>query len=330
MVTIQDVAREAGVGVGTASRSMSGNPHVADDTRAHVLAVARRLGFRPSRIARAFSRGRTQTLEVLLPLTTQHFYVEVLRGIEQALSATEYSLLIRSIEQRTDRDRVLRAAGVRGRVDGALLVSLNPTRALINRMIEAALPLVLVDADHPRLPSVGVEHAAAATMAVRHLLELGHRRIALVDHHEDPFAPVYPDARHRGYRAALAEAGLKARPEYEHVTDFSPQAGADALRRLLALRNPPTAVFAGSDSQAIGILEAARQAGRRVPDDLAVVGYNDVEVAAYLGLTTVHIPMREMGQYGVELLLQAVERPEALPERIVLPAELIVRRTSGA
>lgn len=330
MVTIQDVAREAGVGVGTASRSMSGNPHVADDTRAHVLAVARRLGFRPSRIARAFSRGRTQTLEVLLPLTTQHFYVEVLRGIEQALSATEYSLLIRSIEQRTDRDRVLRAAGVRGRVDGALLVSLNPTRALISRMTEAALPLVLVDADHPRLPSVGVEHAAAAAMAVRHLLELGHRRIALVDHHEDPFAPVYPDARHRGYRAALAEAGLKARPEYEHVTDFSPQAGADAVRTLLALRNPPTAVFAGSDSQAIGILEAARQAGRRVPDDLAVVGYNDVEVAAYLGLTTVHIPMREMGQYGVELLLQAVERPEALPERIVLPAELIVRRTSGA
>lgn len=309
---------------------MSGNPHVADDTRAHVLAVARRLGFRPSRIARAFSRGRTQTLEVLLPLTTQHFYVEVLRGIEQALSATEYSLLIRSIEQRTDRDRVLRAAGVRGRVDGALLVSLNPTRALISRMTEAALPLVLVDADHPRLPSVGVEHAAAAAMAVRHLLELGHRRIALVDHHEDPFAPVYPDARHRGYRAALAEAGLKARPEYEHVTDFSPQAGADAVRTLLALRNPPTAVFAGSDSQAIGILEAARQAGRRVPDDLAVVGYNDVEVAAYLGLTTVHIPMREMGQYGVELLLQAVERPEALPERIVLPAELIVRRTSGA
>jgi DNA-binding LacI/PurR family transcriptional regulator len=308
---------------------MSGNPHVADDTRAHVLAVARRLGFRPSRIARAFSRGRTQTLEVLLPLTTQHFYVEVLRGIEQALSATEYSLLIRSIELRTDRDRVLRAAGVRGRVDGALLVSLNPTRALIGRMTEAALPLVLVDAEHQRLPNVGVDHAAAAAMAVRHLLELGHRRIALVDHHEDPFAPVYPGGRHRGYRAALAEAGLKARPEYEHVTDFSPQAGADALRTLLALRNPPTAVFAGSDSQAIGILEAARQAGCRVPEDLAVVGYNDVEVAAYLGLTTVHIPMREMGQYGVELLLQAVERPEALPERVVLPAELIVRRTSG-
>src|ERR1051326_6092681 len=139
MVTIQDVAREAGVDVGTASRSLSGNPHVADETRARVLAVADRLGFRPSPIARAFSRGRTQTLEVLVPLVTQHFYVEVLRGIEQALDAAEYSLLIRSIEQRTERDRVLRAAGVRGRVDGALLVSLNPARALIGRMTAAAL-----------------------------------------------------------------------------------------------------------------------------------------------------------------------------------------------
>src|SRR5262249_28954634 len=158
---------------------------------------------------------------------------------------------------------------------------LNPTRGLIGRVTEAALPLVLIDAEHPRLASVGVSHAAAAMSAVRHLLESGRRRIALVDHAEDPFAPVYPDARHRGYRAALSEAGIAPRPEYEHVTDFSPQAGAAALRELLALEDPPNAVFAGSDSQAIGVLEAARQAGRRVPEDLAVVGYNDIEVAAY-------------------------------------------------
>jgi DNA-binding LacI/PurR family transcriptional regulator len=329
MVTIQDVAREAGVGVGTASRALSGNPHVADDTRAHVQMVAERMGFRPSPIARAFSRGRTHTLEVLVPLVTQHFYVEVLRGIEEALAATEYSLLIRSIERRSDRERILREAELRGRVDGALMVSLNPTRGMIRRLTEAGLPLVLIDAEHLRLASVGVDHAEAAASAVRHLVVLGHRRIALVDRAEDPSAPVYPDARHRGYRDALFKAGIKPRREYEHVTDFSPQAGAAALRDLLALRNPPTAVFAGSDSQAIGILEAARQAGRRVPDDLAVIGYNDIEVAAYLGLTTVHIPMREMGRYGVDLLLQGIDHPEAPPVRVQLPAELVVRRTSG-
>jgi LacI family transcriptional regulator len=329
MPTIHEVARAAGVGVGTASRALSGNPHVADETRARVRAAADRLGFRPSPIARAFSRGRTQTLEVVVPLITQHFYVEVLRGIEGALAATDYALLIRTIERQADRARVLREQYLRGRVDGALLVSLTPTRGLVSRVMAAGVPLVLVDAEQPKLPSVAVDHAAAAATAVRHLVELGHRRIALVDHAQDPFAPVYPDQRHRGYRRALTEAGLPERSDYERVTDFSPEAGAGAGRELLALAEPPSAVFAGSDTQALGILEAARQAGRRVPDDLAVVGYNDIEIAEYLGLTTIHVPMRELGQRGLQLLLRAIEQPESRPEHIRLPAELVVRRSSG-
>jgi DNA-binding LacI/PurR family transcriptional regulator len=199
----------------------------------------------------------------------------------------------------------------------------------VSRVMAAGVPLVLVDANHPKLPSVAVDHAAAAATAVRHLLELGHRRIALVDHAEDPFAPVYPDERHRGYRHALAEAGLRPRPEFERLTDWGPEAGAAAVRELLSLDEPPSAVFAGSDTQALGILEAARQAGRRIPEDLAVVGYNDIEIAAYLGLTTIHVPMRELGQRGLKLLLRAIEEPESPPEHIRLPAELVVRRTSG-
>jgi LacI family transcriptional regulator/LacI family repressor for deo operon, udp, cdd, tsx, nupC, and nupG len=329
MPTIHEVAREAGVGVGTASRALSGNPHVTDATRARVRAAAERLGFRPSPIARAFSRGRTQTLQVVVPLITQHFYVEVLRGIERALHATEYALLLRTIERRTDRDRILRDPDVRRRVDGALLVSVTPTRGFLSRAAQAGLPVVLVDAEHPRLPSVAVDHAAAAAVAVRHLLGLGHRRIALIDHAEDPFAPVYPDARHRGYRLALAEAGVAPWPAYEHVTDFTPEAGAAAARELLGLHPPPTAIFAGSDSQAIGILEAARQRRLRVPEDLAVIGYNDVEIAAYLGLSTVHIPMRELGRRGVDLLVQAIEQPPADPPHVRLPANLVIRRSSG-
>ena len=330
MATIHQVARAAGVGVGTASRALSGNPHVRDATRARVQAAAQRLGFRPSPIARAFSRGRTQTLEVVVPLLTQHFFVEVLRGIESALHPTEYALLIRTIERRADRDRVLRDQDLRRRADGALLVSLNPTRGLIRRVTEAARPLVLVDAEHPRLPSVSVDHTAAAEAAVRHLLSLGHRRVALVDHAEDPFAPVWPDARHRGYRQALAEAGVAPRTEYERLTDWGPEAGAAVATDLLRLAEPPTAVFAGSDTQALGVLEAARRAHRRVPDDLAVVGYNDIEVAAYLGLTTVRVPMRELGRRGVELLLRNIEQPEIPPARLRLPAELVIRRSSGA
>jgi LacI family transcriptional regulator/LacI family repressor for deo operon, udp, cdd, tsx, nupC, and nupG len=328
MPTIREVAQAASVGVGTASRALSGSPHVADATRVRVQAAAERLGFRPSPIARAFSRGRTQTIQVVVPLITQHFYVEVLRGIEAALSATEYALLIRTIERRADRARVLREPEPRRRMDGALLVSLTPNRGLVTRAARSGLPVVLVDSEHPLLSSVAVDHTAAAATAVRHLLEEGHRRIALVDHPEDPFAPVYPDARHRGYRQALAEAGVAPRPEYERVTDFSPSAGYAAMRELLALAEPPTAVFAGSDSQAVGVLEAARAYGRRVPDHLAVVGYNDIELAAYLGLTTVHVPMREIGRRGLQLLLRAIEQPEAPPEHVRLPAELVVRDTS--
>src|ERR671932_2578610 len=238
MATIHEVARAAGVGVGTASRALSGNPHVTEATRARVRAAAERLGFRPSPIARAFSRGRTQTLEVVVPLITQHFFVEVLRGIEGALHDTEYALLIRTIERRADRDRVLRDQDVRRRVDGALLVSLNPTRGLVRRITEAPLPLVLVDAEHQRLPSVAVDHAAAAAAAVRHLLGLGHQRIALIDHAEDPFAPVWPDARHHGYRLALAEAGVPPRPIYERLTDWGPEAGAPGGAGALAVPQP--------------------------------------------------------------------------------------------
>jgi DNA-binding LacI/PurR family transcriptional regulator len=330
VITIHDVARAAGVGVGTASRALSGKAHVTDATRAHVMAVAGRLGFHPSPIARAFSRGRSQTIEIIMPLFTRHFYVEVLRGIEEAIGTTDYSLLVRTIERNTDRDRLVKRPRMRGRVDGALLVSLRPTRGMLERFAEADVAVVLVDVEHPRLSSVAVDHEAAAKLAIRHLLELGHRRIALIDHPEDPFMPVYPDSRHRGYRSALAEAGLEARSQYERVTDYSPEAGAAAMDELLRLKEPPTAVFAGSDSQALGVLDVARQHGVSVPEDLAVVGYNDVEIAPYLGLTTVQIPMRELGRRGIELLLRTLEDPQAPVEHVRLPARLVVRRTTGA
>ena len=328
VVTIHDVARSAGVGVGTASRALSGNAHVSDATRAHVQEVAEQFDFRPSPIARAFSLGRSQTLEIIMPLFTRHFYIEVLRGIEEAIVHTDYSLQVRTIERRADRDRLIRQPRIRGRIDAALLVSLRPTRAMLQRFVEVDAPVVLVDGEYAPISSVAVDHEAAAMSAVRHLLDLGHRRIALIDHPEDPFNPVYPDARHRGYRTALAAAGIPARPEYERVTDYSPEAGALAMRELLELRQPPTAVFAGSDSQAIGALDVARQRGLRVPQELAVIGYNDIELAPYLGLSTIRVPMRELGRRGVELLLSCLENPGAPPEHVRLNAELVVRRTT--
>jgi DNA-binding LacI/PurR family transcriptional regulator len=329
MPTIRDVAREAGVGVGTVSRVLGDQARVAPATRARIEAAIARLGYRPSPVARALSRHRTQTLEVAVPLITRDFYVEVLRGIEASLEATGYGLLIRTIERPADRDRVFSALAAPDRADGAILVSQAPSSDLITRLAAQRTPVVLVDAVEPHLPSVGVDHAAAAATAVRHLLALGHRRIALVDHAESPFAQGSPAGRRQGYRTALREAGVPLRPADEVVAAFSPAGGDAALAALLAPREPPTAVFVGSDTQAAGVLAGARRLGRRVPEDLAVVGYNDIELAGYLGLTTMRVPMRAMGRCGADLLLAAIDDPSPIAPQILLSADLIVRESSA-
>lgn len=329
MTTIRDVAKVAGVGIGTVSRVLSGHPNVAAETRQRVQAAIDQLEYRSSPVARALRRGRTGVIEVLVPLFTRHFYVEVLRGIAEAATNQGYTLMIRTIESPADRDRAFALCGAPGSADGVLLVSLAPPAGLLRRLDAAGVPLVLVDRTDADRPSIGMDHAAAMGAAVRHLVGLGHRRIALIDRREDPFAPEEPGGRQAGYRQALADAGLPLNPTYALVTEYTPEAAQPALGALLALPEPPTAVLTGSDSQALGVLRAARQLGRRVPADLSVVGYNDIDVALYLGLTTVHVPMYDMGRAGSELLLDLLDRPATVTEPLCFPADLVIRETTG-
>jgi DNA-binding LacI/PurR family transcriptional regulator len=327
---IEDVAREAGVGVGTVSRVLSGRGYVAKTTRTRILAACERLGYQPSRAARALSRRRTQILEVVVPPLTRAFYAEIFRGIEVGLTDTDYSLVIRTVERQASRDRVFATCCLRGRADGMLLVSLAPTPELIDRLATQGTPAVLVDGAHPGLSSVGVDHEAGEARAARHCIELGHRRIALIDHLEDEFTPISPTPRQRGYRATMEAAGLPAPPAYQRITDFQAAAGGAALDALLDLPEPPTAVLVGSDTQAMGVLDTARRRGLRVPEDLTVVGYNDIDPAQYLDLTTVRAPTRALGEQGMALLLTALEQPAAAPQTIRLPTELVIRGTCGS
>jgi LacI family transcriptional regulator/LacI family repressor for deo operon, udp, cdd, tsx, nupC, and nupG len=329
MTTIRDVAKVAGVGIGTVSRVLSGHPNVAEETRQRVQAAIDQLEYRSSPVARALRRGRTGVIEVLVPLFTRHFYVEVLRGIAEAATNQGYTLMIRTIESPADRDRAFALCGAPGSADGVLLVSLAPPAALLRRLDAAGVPLVLVDRTDADRPSIGVNHSAAMAAALEHLVGLGHRRIALIDRREDPFAHEEPGGRKAGYRQALADAGLPIRPAYDIVTEYTPEAAQAALGALLALPEPPTAVLTGSDSQALGVLEAARHLGRRVPADLSVVGYNDIDVAPYLGLTTVCVPMYDMGCAGSELLLDLLDHQGTAPASRCFPADLVVRATTG-
>jgi len=257
MATIEDVARAAGVGLGTASRALNGSPGVAGQTRERVLAAARELGYQRSPIARAFSRQRTNTLEILVPYLTRHFYMEVLRGVEEALADTDYSIVIRSMEHLADRDRAFAACCVRGRADGVLFVSVLPSDEVVERLELGAFPAVVVDGVRPGVSSVAVDHAGGMLAATRHCIELGHRRMALVDHQEDPFVRAVPTERQLGFRRGLAEAGIEVPAAYEQITDYSAEAGALALDQLMALPEPPTAILIGSDVQALGVVHQA-------------------------------------------------------------------------
>lgn len=216
------------------------------------------------------------------------------------------------------------------RVDGLLIVSLVPRPAEVEQFQNRSLPVVLVDTWNDVLPSVQVDHTSAAFLAVNHLLNLGHTSIGFVNRLEDPFAPTFSAGRREGYLRALAQHGLSARPEYLMLAEFSRAGGYAAASALHDLANPPTAIFAATDLQAIGVLEAAAARGLRVPQDLAVVGYNDVELAAFAGLTTVRLPTQEMGRLAVKLLLDLIEGRPCDSPHTLLQGELIIRQTCGA
>ena len=322
VTTIRDVAREAGVGVGTVSRVLSGHPSVAPATRARVQSAMQELNYHPNAVARALSRRRTDTLEIIMPLFTREFYVEVLRGIEEALAATDYALVIRTVERPQDRTR---AFGQLARADGIVIVSLTPPSSFLKQLASAKTPAVLIDAVHPKLSSIDVDHEEAARCAVTHFIETGHRRIGLIDRANDPFGPASESGRQRGYRQALTEAGLPDDPELQLIAGYTVEGGRGGAKQLLERPDPPTAILAGTEVRAIGAIDAARARGLSVPGDLAVIGYNDIDIARHIDLASVRVPMRAMGKRATELLLETIEQPEAEPQLIRFPAELVIR-----
>jgi DNA-binding LacI/PurR family transcriptional regulator len=329
VATIADVAREAGVGIGTVSRVLNDSPLVSEATRARVLAVMERLGYQPSPIARAFGARRTHTLELVVSLFTRGHFVDILRGVEQALIDTVFRLLVRTVENETERERVFDECCGGGQSDGVLIVGMLPTDGLVARLAREGVPAVLVNVVDSRVWSVSVDHDLAAAEAVAYCLGLGHRRIALLDRAEDPLDSAGPGLCQRGYRKALAEAGVSVPHAYEQRDSLSIASGAAALEAFVQLSQPPTAIVAASEVQAIGMLEAARRLGRAVPDEVSVVGYNDSEMAAYLGLTTMRVPLRELGRRATEVLLAALAEPEGVPRTSYLASELVRRRTCG-
>ena len=331
-VTIRDVARQAGVGIATVSRVLNDSPLVSEDTRLRVQTAIAALDYSPSSVARRLSGGRSMAIAVIAPFFTRRSYVERLQGIEHVLSAGGYDLILYNVETVARRDECLRALPRGERLDGLLILSLGPDDAEVERLQQIGVPTVLIDTYHDALPSVTVDDEAGARAAVEHLIALGHRRIAYVGEQLDDnpfhFRPI--DDRYRGYRAALAAADLPFAPEYHRQGKYGWREARRMAHELLALAAPPTGVFAYSDTMAFGALEAAQQCHIAVPEQLSVIGFDDVEIAQHFHLPTIRQPLYETGARGAELLLELLDSDVSRPApHIVLPTELVARHTTA-
>jgi DNA-binding LacI/PurR family transcriptional regulator len=327
VTTIARVAEEAGVGVATVSRVINGSTAVSEETRRRVLEVVAELGYQPNATARALSTGRTRAVGVIAPFFTRPSVIERLRGVGPLLAAAGYQLILVDVESTQQRDAAFRS--LIGRVDGLLSVTIAPGPADLERLSAAGVPVVLIDHAHDRLPSVTVDDVAGGQLAVSHLLGLGHRRIAFAgDTVDEVHGSSASSRRCAGYRRALAAAGV---PADEELVVLRPHGsdGTEIVDALLGLGEPPTAVFAASDQQALALVQALQERGVRVPEDVSVVGFDDVELARYAGLTTVAQPLERSGARGAELLLSSLDGGEISTPRQHLPLELVVRGTTA-
>ncbi|MBP9898459.1 MAG: LacI family DNA-binding transcriptional regulator [Gemmatimonadales bacterium] len=329
-VTIRDVARAAGVSVATVSRAVNESHLVAGETLARVRGVASRMGYVPHGAARSLVMRRTHTIGVLLPDLYGEFFSEVIRGIDQTVRKAGYHCLVSSAQHDgTQLESAL--ASMRGRVDGLILMSPEFTGDLPRRTLQGDFPVVLLNCPPTDLAfdSLSVANYDGAYAMVQHFIGLGHRRIAMIQGAVGNFDAA---ERLRGYRAALLDAGLPLGPELEVPGDFSEGSGDAATRVLLQRAERPTAIFAANDAMAIGALSALREAGVRVPEEIALGGFDDIPMARYLApaLTSVHVDISALGARTAARLLARLDRtPGHGPIRDILPTTLVVRRSCG-
>jgi len=328
--TITDVARVAGVGRGTVSRVLNNRPNVDPATRARVQDAIAALDFVPSAAARRLSLRRTQSIAVVTLHLTRPSVVERLRGIEAGLVDAGLEMIVFNVETIERRDALLRDVPRPERIDGMILISLAPHDAELAQIRRSGLPVVLIDAHHRGLPRVVCDDVGGGMLAANHLLERGHRQFGFIGDEPRPILGV-PSSRmrFRGAAVALREHGLAMRPENVAEGEHTRQFARELTETMLRGADRPTAIIAASDTMAIGVLEAARALDIDVPGELSVIGYDDVEAADFVGLTTIHQPLAETGARAVDRMVGLISGAPRVPLREVLPVTLVMRRTTG-
>jgi DNA-binding LacI/PurR family transcriptional regulator len=333
-VTSSDIARRVGVSRTTVSFVLNQVAGVNADTKARVLAAARELGYVPNSAARMLVSGRSQTLGLVISradlLCIDAFIPQLIYGIGKVCNLFQYKLLVEAVEEASSAYSYLDIAHSK-RIDALLVLNPQATDKALMKLIDTRFPVIIFGSvQHPKENSISIDDSGAAQKATAHLISLGHRQIAHISY--APLSYLAADARFRGYRKALKEGKIAFAKSLFSAGNFSSESGFEAMKKILDRGIQPTALFASNDTVAIGAMAAIRSAGLRVPDDISVVGFDDLPFAAFTNppLTTVRSPAKELGEYAARAAISLLDGKKFGVQSDVVPLNLIIRESCAA
>jgi len=328
--TIYDVAKLAGVSISTISRVMNAPNKVNKTTRAKVFEAIDELGFVPKAEARARALQRSGRIGVLTPFFTAPSFVQRLRGVASSLSKSNFELVIYPVDSVDHLQGYISSIPVTGNLDGLIIMSLSLGDNDAQRLHDSKMETVLIEYSHPQLNSIVIDDVHGGRMVAEYLIKKGHQQIAFLGDIEPPEKyAIHPvKSRLNGFSQVLDNAGIPLSKEYIRSTPYTQEHSRKAAYELMTLPNPPTAIFAASDIQAMGIMKVSRQLGIKIPEQLAIVGFDDIDVAELVDLTTVRQHLDESGKLAVEILLARLADPSRPLQHMHLPLSLVERLTA--
>ncbi len=328
--TIYDVARLSGVSISTISRVLNAPDKVNSETQKHVMNAIDQLGFVPRAEARARARQNTDRIGVLTPFFTAPSFVQRFRGVASALSKANYELVIYPVDSMDHLQGYISSIPLMRNIDGLIIMSLALGDQDAQRLSNNNMETVLIEYSHPRLNSITINDKHGGQLAAEHLIKKGHKIFSFLGDIEPPEKlAIHPvKSRLMGFKQTLQEAGLSLPKTYIRSAPYTQEESRQAAHELLSLPKPPTAIFAASDVQALGVMKVARQLNIKIPEDLAVIGFDDIDVAEHVDLTTIRQHLDESGRLAAEILLARISEHERPLQHINLPLNLVERMTT--
>ena len=332
MSGVVEIAEKAGVSAATVSRALRGLHHVNERTRAKIVAAAMELNYplRPDLIPHNLIK-RTNRIGVIAPYISRWFFSQAINGVEQSLREVGIDLLLYNFSQVDARQRIFQQKQLRGKVDALIVISMPPTDEEFSSLLSLGIPITTIGFSHQGCSSVAIDDVLGGYTATKHLTDLGHRQIAVLSgQRETAYNFDVSDNRNQGFLKALGEVDIEWNTDYEIRGDFNIYTSEIAMESFLRKKKLPTAIFCHSDEMAFGALKAIRKKGLRVPEDMSVIGFDDHEIAQYVGLTTVSQPPQFEGQMAAAAAIAEIANPALERKNIVVPTSLVVRDTTAA